>query len=252
MSIDAFGNDEKAAVAPFGRLRIAVAVGPAASATWTTRDPETGKPTGVAVDLGLDIAGRLGIAADLVEYSSSGAIVAAAAKGEWDIAFVPADAERKSQVLFGPNYFLGESTYLVSVASGIGSIEQVDRPGTRVLGIDYTATLRSAVRSLTKATATGVEKLDEAVRRFRTGEVDALALGRESLESLLPQLPGGRILDGNFHTAGSAVAMPLGREGGVRIVGRLLEQAKADGTVRALFDRHGMAGLAVAPLGSHP
>ena len=38
-------------IAPTGALRVAVAVGPAASAFWTTRDPSTGEPRGVTVEL---------------------------------------------------------------------------------------------------------------------------------------------------------------------------------------------------------
>lgn len=251
MSIEMFDDDEKAAIAPTGSLRIAVAVGPAASATWSTRDPATGRPQGIAVDLGLAIAERLGIAAELVTYSSSGAIVADAASGNWGMTFIPADEERKLKVIFGPNYFLGESTYLVSVASGIQNIAEVDRAGLTVVGIENTATLRSAIRTLAHATAKGVKTLDEAMQLFREGEADAIALGRESLESLLPKLGAARILDGNFHTAGTAVAVPPGRERSAEIIGAHLEAAKADGTVRAIFDRHRLAAP-VAPLGSRP
>jgi len=41
-----------AEVAPKGALRVAVAVGPAPSAFWATRDPASGEPRGVTVELG--------------------------------------------------------------------------------------------------------------------------------------------------------------------------------------------------------
>jgi hypothetical protein len=48
-------------IAPTGLLRVAVAVGPAASAFWATRDPATGKPRGVTVGLAKAAAGKLGV-----------------------------------------------------------------------------------------------------------------------------------------------------------------------------------------------
>jgi polar amino acid transport system substrate-binding protein len=43
-------------LAPNGRLRVGIAVGPAASALWCVRDPATGKPRGVPVELGTALA----------------------------------------------------------------------------------------------------------------------------------------------------------------------------------------------------
>lgn len=58
-------------VAPTGSLRVAIAVGPAASAFWATRDAATGKPGGVAIELAKAAAGRLHVPLQLVEYLSS-------------------------------------------------------------------------------------------------------------------------------------------------------------------------------------
>ena len=235
---------------PTGRLRVAVAVGPAASALWATRDDETGAPRGVTVDLGTELAKRMGVPLELVVYSSSGAIIEAASRDEWDVAFTPVDAERKKAVDFGPDYFLGESTYLVPAGSQIRTIKEVNWPGVRVMGVENTATLRSARRTLTQTQAVGATSLDEAVAALRAGETDAIALGRESLASLLPGLPGARILPGHFHAAGTAVAVRKNRPAALAFVIAFIESAKADGTVRRAFDRHGMQDAEVAPVGS--
>jgi ABC-type amino acid transport substrate-binding protein len=76
-------------VAPTGSLRVAIAVGPAASAFWATRDAATGKPGGVAVELAKAAAGRLHVPLQLVEYLSSDDIATAGAKDAWDISFMP-------------------------------------------------------------------------------------------------------------------------------------------------------------------
>lgn len=233
-------------LAPTGALRVAIAVGAAVSAVWCARD-ETGAPRGVTVDLAQALAARTGLPLALVEHESSGAIMQAAGAGVWDVTFTPVDAQRRTQADFGPAYFLGESTYLVRDASPIRAIADVDSPEMRVVGVEGTATLRSAHRTLTRTTPQGVAGLDAALALFRSGAADAVALGRESLLSLLPDLPDGRILDGHFHAAGTAVAVPLGHREALAVVTRFLEDAKADGTVRAAFDRNGMPTAAVAP-----
>lgn len=233
-------------LAPTGTLRVAIAVGAAISAVWCARDA-SGAPRGVTVDLARALAARTGLALTLVEYESSGAIMQAASSGAWDAAFAPVDAQRRTQADFGPAYFLGESTYLVRDASPIRTIADVDDPAVRVVGVEGTATLRSAHRTLTHTTPHGVGGLDDALALFRAGAADAVALGRESLLSLLPDMPDGRILDGHFHAAGTAVAVPLGHKEALAVVTQFLEQAKADGTVRAAFDANGMTTAAVAP-----
>ncbi|XUJ35631.1 hypothetical protein ACQ5SK_09220 [Bradyrhizobium japonicum] len=70
-------------IAPTGALRVAVAVGPAASAFWTTRDPSTGKPRGVTVELARAAADKLHVPLQLVEYQSSDEIAAASSKDVW-------------------------------------------------------------------------------------------------------------------------------------------------------------------------
>jgi len=237
-------------LAPTGSLRVAIAVGSAISAVWTARDPETGEPRGPTVDLAKRIAERVGVPLTLVECASSGAIIETASSGTWDVSFTPVDAERKKSVDFGPNYFLGESTYMVPAGSSIGSIEEVDREGVRVYGVENTATIRSARKSLTKTTAIGLSSLDAALEKFRNGEADAIALGKESLRSLLPQFPGARILDGHFHAAGTAVAVPKGHSEALEVFSRIIEDLKSDGTVRRIFDTHGMETATAAPVGS--
>ena len=244
-------DEVRAALAPGGVLRVGIAVGPAGSAVWAVRDPATGEPRGVTVDLGAAMAERLGVPARFVEHASSGAVVKAAASGAWDVAFAPVDAERKREVDFGPNYALGVSTYMVPAESPIRTLADVDRPGVRVVGVEDTATIRSARRSLTATGAHGVAGLDEAVRMFGEGEVDALALGGESIRSLLARFPGARMLEESFHAAGTAVCVPRGHAAALAAATAFIEAMKQDGTIRRAFDANGMAAAEVAPPGSY-
>ena len=199
------------------------------------------------MDLGRALADRLGVPLELVPYANSGEITAAGPKGEWDVAFVPEDSERRKVVDFGPAYYLSTSTYMVRAGSPVRTIEEVDRPGIRVAGIADTTTARTAIATLKNARVISYRTVDEVVEKMKAGEADAIALGRESLAGLQPRIPGARLLDGYFHAAGTAVAVPKGRPAAHAYVTQFIEEAKADGTVRRALDGAGFRGLPVAP-----
>lgn len=234
-------------LAPTGKLRVGIAVGVAPSPFWTTKDPATGKPRGVTVDLGTELARRLGVPLALVVYANSGEVTTAGPRGEWDVSFMPADAERTNVVDFGPPYCVVESTYLVSAGSPIEHISQVNRQGVRVAAVENTTTSRSAERALPNATLRYFRTVEAIVEQMKVGEVDAIALSRESLRGLARQLPGARILDGSFHTAGVAVAVPKNHPAALDYVTAFIEEVKASGLVRTALDAAGLKDAQVAP-----
>jgi len=234
-------------IAPTGSLRVAVAVGPAASTFWATRDPASGQPRGVTVELAKAAAAKLRVPLKLVEYQNSGEIAAAAAKDAWDISFMPADAEREKFVDQGPPYVVYESTYLVRAGADIKAIADVDRPGIRVGVIEGTATSRTVARSLKRASLTTFPKPEAAAELLGKGQLDALAMGTEALVDLAKGLPGTRVLDEPVQSTGVVVTVPKNRAVTRDWAARFVEDAKADGTVRRAFDSAGFVTVAVAP-----
>src|SRR5262245_12302246 len=142
-------------LAPTGSLRGGVVTAPAASAFFATRDGD-GDVNGVTVDLIRDFAATLKLPLVLQVYDNSGQVTDAVAKGECDLAFMPQDAERAKRVDFGPAYYFIESTYLVPAGSNIKSIEEVNRPGRRIVAISNTTTARSARRTAPNASVAEV------------------------------------------------------------------------------------------------
>jgi polar amino acid transport system substrate-binding protein len=234
-------------IAPTGSLRVAIAVGPAASTFWATRDPVSGQPRGVTVELARAAAAKLGVPLALVAYQNSGQIAAAAAKGEWDITFMPADAEREKFVDQGPPYVEYASSYLVRAGSDIKNAADVDRDGMRVGAIDGTATSRTVAKSLHHAALTTFTKPEAAAELLGKGQLDALAMGVDALVDLAKDLPGARLLDDVIQSTGVVVAVPKNRSATRDWAGHFIEAAKADGTVRRAFDTTGFATVAVAP-----
>ena len=234
-------------IAPTGSLRVAIAVGPAASAFWATRDPATGKPRGVTVELAKAAADKLHVPLQLVEYLSSDEIAAAGSKDAWDISFIPAEARREQLVDHGPAYVAYTSSYLVRAGSDIRSSADVDRAGVRVGCIEGTATSRTLARTVQHATLTKFAKADAAAELIGSGQLDALAMGTEAVEDLSKKLPGTRVLDGVIQSTGVVVVVPKGRAAASAWAAQFLQGAKADGTVRRALDSGGSAGAKVAP-----
>jgi polar amino acid transport system substrate-binding protein len=239
-------------LAPTGKLRVAVAVGPAASALWCIRDAATGKPRGVPVALGTALAEKLKVPVVLVEYQASGEIIKATNANEWDVTFVPVDDDRKKIVDFGAPYHLLQSTYLVAPGSTIKTLAEVNRAGVRIAGVDGTATWRAAVKATPNATAVVFKTPDEAVEQMRAGKIDAIALSRESVGGLVASLPGSRVLDEAFLNSTTAVAVPKNKPAALAYVTAFIEEAKTSGLVRRALDSMGLKASQVAPVGMKP
>ena len=239
-------------LAPTGKLRVAVAVGPAPSALWAVRDAATGKPRGVTITLGSAMAEKLNVALALVEYASSGEIIAATNSGAWDVTFVPVDDERKKTVDFGSPYHLLQSTYLVAPGSPIKSLDEVNRPGVRIAGVEGTATFRASTRFAPQATPVTVKGPDEAIALMRAGKADAIALSRETIVALLDVLPGSRALDGGFLNSTTAVAVAKDKPAALAFVRAFVEEAKASGLIRRALDDMGLTTSQIPPPGMAP
>jgi polar amino acid transport system substrate-binding protein len=231
---------------PTGTLRVGVAFAPSPSPLFVTRDAD-GKPHGVTVDLAGELARQLNAPVEFLVAPNTGQLVDALEAQTIDVSFMPVDEERKNRVAFGPVYFLVESTYMVTEASGLKKVDEVDRPGVRVVGIANTTTIRAAARSLKNTTIIAAQSIGEAVEMLTGGKADAFALSRDSLPPFVAKLPGSRIVDGGFQLTGIAIAVPKGRPDALAYVSAFLEKAKNSGVARRAFDRAGLSHLPVAP-----
>jgi len=241
-------NDEATMkeLATTGKLRVGVVAAPSMSAFFVTKDA-AGQPRGVTADLGAALAKKLGVPVEFMVAPNSGEVTDAVSTGAIDVAFMPVDEERKKRIEFGPAYFVVQSTYLVTAASGIRTLAEVDRQGVRVVGIANTTTIRSAARALKNTTIAAATSVDEAMAMLRLGTADAFALSHDSLPPLAATLPGSRILDGGFQQTVIAIAVPKDRPQALAYVSAFMEDAKASGVVRRALDDAGFKDAAVAP-----
>src|SRR5215470_18852348 len=164
---------------PTGKLRVAIAVGPAPSGIYAIKDAASGQYRGVTIDLSAALAKKLGVAIEYIPYLGSGEIQGAAGSGAWDVSFMPVDEERKKFVDFGSPYHLLQSTYLIAPGSKIMSVDEVNTANVRVGGAANTATFRAAQKASPQATFVTFPGVDAAIKAMQSGEIDAIALSRE-------------------------------------------------------------------------
>src|SRR3569832_364551 len=225
-------------IAPTGKLRVAIGISPAGGAYWSTKT-EKGY-AGVPVDLGKALADQLGLPVEYVTYPNSGQITDAAAKGEWDVSFLPEDPERAKKIAFGPIYEVAEATYIVKAGSSIKDFASLDQAGVKVVAVNDTTTMRCAQAHLKNAKVAGYQTYDEIFNLLKNGEVDAFALSRDQLNAMAKKLPGTRVLDETFKQTVTAVAVPLNHPLSLEYASKFMADAKTNGLLRKAFDNNGL------------
>jgi polar amino acid transport system substrate-binding protein len=233
-------------LSPTGKLRVGLVFAPSPGAFFVLKEGDA-QARGVTADIAEVLGRKLNLPIAYVLYPNSGQATDAVESGAVDVSFMPVDAERKARIAFGPDYVRAESTYMVTAASGAKTVEDVDKAGMRVIGIANTTTIRAAGRTLKNTTISPVTSVEEAVAAMRDGKADAFALSRDTLPPYVKQVPGSRITDGAFQQIGVAIAVAKNKPAALAAVTEFLNAAKQDGTVRRIFDKHGLQETAVAP-----
>ena len=231
-------------LAPTGTLRVALQL---ANPLNVVQDTASGEMRGVGLDLGRELAQRIGVPFEPVFYPSVGALLGS--PGAWDVAFVGFSPARAQEWDFTGLHVEVEFGYLIPIRSGISTMSEVDRPGVRIAvqqnsGPDtfFTRTLRHAV--LIRASSN-----PGAMDAVKSGGADVMGSIKPVLFELSSQLPGSRVLDGRPGIDPHAMAMPKGRgAAAVEYARQFIENAKAEGRVQAAIDRAEVRGVVVAPL----
>jgi polar amino acid transport system substrate-binding protein len=237
---------------PTGKLRVGVAAGLTPGTGNVAIDPASGRPQGIGAELGTALARKLGVEVEWVTYLNSGDLTDAGTTGAWDVAFMPVDEQRKQKLDFGAAHIVLQSTWMVGPGSPIRTLADVDKPGTRVVGVENTASSRAAQRYLKNVTVGLVKSTDEGFELLRAGKVDVTGGSRESLVVLSKLLPGSRVLDGGYLDSYVAVAVPKGRPAALAYASAFVEEAKASGLVRRVLDSFGMQTSVIPPAGTKP
>ena len=172
--------------------------------------------------------------------------------GAWDVAFLGAEPQRASEIAFTAAYLEIPATYLVPAGSPLRSIDEVDKPGIRIAVSDKSAYELWLSRNIKHATLMRTQGIDASYDLFVKERLEVLSGLRPRLLTDVQQLPGARILDGQFAAVQQAIGTPRAREAGARFLGAFVEDVKAAGVVAQAISRNAVQGVSVAPPAQPP
>ncbi len=231
-------------LAPTGRLRAAINFG---NPVLAQRDPATGEPRGVSVDLARELGRRLALPVDLIAYDAAGKVVEAAKTGAWDVAFLAVDPDRAVEIDFTAPYVVIEGTYAVPADSPLHAIEDVDRDGVRIAVGAKSAYDLYLTRALKHALLVRAPTSPAAVELFQRERLEAVAGVKQPLVQLAKSDPRVRVIEGRFMAIEQAVATPRGRESATSYLRPFVDEMKASGFVARSLERSGQRDAVVAP-----
>jgi polar amino acid transport system substrate-binding protein len=233
------------AFAPGGALRASINLG---NPILANRDPVSGEPAGVSIDLAREFARRLGADIELVLFEKAAASVDAIKGERADIGFFAIDPARSEGLLFTAPYVLIEGSYLVPQASALTDNAQVDSQGRRISVGSGSAYDLFLSRELRQAEIVRLPGAGPALAALRAGEVDVAAGIRQVLEGEARRAPGVRVLPGRFMVIQQAMGAPASRGGRAgELLAAFVEEMKASGFVADALKRHRIDGGTVAP-----
>jgi polar amino acid transport system substrate-binding protein len=235
----------KSELAPNGRMYAAINFG---NPILAVKNPRTGEPEGVSVDLARELARRLGVTVQLVTFEAAGKVVEALKAGSLDIAFVAIDPARAVDISYSAAYVVIEGAYLVEENSPIRSNEEVDRPGIRVAVGSGSAYDLYLTREIKQAKLVRAPTSPAVVDTFLAQKLEVAAGVKQQLEADAKRLPGLRLLDGRFMVINQAMGTTKGRDAGAAYLRDFVEEMKASGFVAQSLARHKIEGAAVAPM----
>jgi polar amino acid transport system substrate-binding protein len=231
--------------APTGTLRVGLNM---SNFLLTRTDAATGKPLGVAHDLGQELARRLGLPIRFVPHPNPGALADAANKNIWDVGFLGAEPQRANEIDFTAAYVEIESTYLVPAGSALKHANEVDRKGIRIIVPAKAAYELYLSRTINHAELIKEAGADASFKRFVDEKFDALAGLKPRLISDQAKLPGSVIVEGSFTAVQQAAGVPKGRANAANYLAAFIEDVKASGLVAKAIAENQVVGLSIAAL----
>ena len=226
-------------LAPKGRLRVGVYLG---SPTSMVRPSNTGETHGLSFDLGKELARRLDLPFEQVNYQRIADVLEGMKAGDVDFTVSNATPARALDVAFSQTLISLELGYLVSATSAVATASELDKPGMRIGVTQGSTSERTLPKLLANATVVPAQNVKIAIQMLERRELDAYATNKPTLFEMSDQMQGARVLDGRWGEEHLAVAIPKGREGAMEYVRSFVGDVQSNGTLARAVAQAGLRG----------
>ena len=238
---DLVSSDVRHALAPTGVLRVGVYHG---SPTSWVKDAKTGESVGIALELGKEMAKRLDVRVQVIEFDRVAQVLDALKDGKVDFTFTNATAVRAKDMDFTTPMVRLELGYLVISDSPLKSVNDVDQAGKRV-GVSQGSSSQGVLTQLYQhAKVVPASSLTNAQAMLNTKQIDAFATNKGILFEMSDALLGSRVLEGRWGLENLAIAIPKGRDVARPYVQSFAKSLEANGFLFQAIQRSGLRGTA--------
>jgi polar amino acid transport system substrate-binding protein len=233
--------EQKAQLAPTGKLRAAVVTIP-----FLAKQNASGQATGVAADLGAEMARTLGVPYEPSVIKAPPDGVAAVRDGKADVTFLAPTPERIRLIDFAPAFMEMELSLLVMTGSPIQSLADADQAGRRIVVYERSANEEMVRQKLPKATRLLVPLSDQkkAFEMIKAGEADAFADLLYQTAAGQADMPGTRIVPGAIGYNALAIGVGKDKPAAAAYVKAFTETAIKSGLVAKSIEKAGVRGAA--------
>lgn len=233
---------------PTGQLRASINLG---NPILANKDPSSGRPFGVSVDLAMEFGRRLGVPVELIVFDAAGKSVEAVTNEQADFGFFAIDPIRGASIAFTAPYVLIEGFYLVRDESMIRKNADVDRAENRVTVGKESAYDLYLTRKLKQAKIVRAPTSPTVVQTFVEQNLEVAAGVKQQLEADAAKTPGLRLLNERFMVIQQAMGTPKSRgAAAAAYLADFVEEVKVSGFVETALKKHRIAGGSVAPVRS--
>src|SRR5271169_3175875 len=178
ISAEVLAEDARDVLAPKGRLRVGVYLG---SPTSMVRPSNAGETHGLSFDLGKELASRLDVPFEQVNYQRIADVLEAMKAGDVDFTVSNATPTRALDVAFSQTLISLELGYLVPANSAIATASDVDKPGMRIGVTQGSTSERALPKLLANATVVPAQNVRYAIQMLERRELDAYATNKPTL-----------------------------------------------------------------------
>lgn len=153
------------------------------------------------------------------------------------IATMTITPEREKQVDFSQSYFDAGQSLLVKEGSSIKSVKDLNKPGTKVLGVTGANSVANIKKFAPKARVLELSDYAQAMTALKSGQGAALTTDNGILYGMATQNPGYQVVGGAFTKEPYGIAINKGQGDFKAEVNKALKEIEADGTYNRILKK---------------
>lgn len=153
------------------------------------------------------------------------------------IATMTITPEREKQVNFSNSYFDAGQSLLVKKGSTIKSVKDLNKTGTKVIGVTGANSVANIKKFAPKAQVLELSDYAQAMTALKSGQGVALTTDNGILYGMASQNPGYEVVGGAFTKEPYGIAINKGQGPFKKEVNQALKEIEADGTYNRILKK---------------